>query len=127
MLWTKSIYSNRFVSSRLKEHIHTNNDPRIRHLLIETLMKSGSNEEMLQAVRNLPCVFLCPFESIRDCGCLCRTCHFERLEREMNDDSSLDGGRFDSGTMGDLDRMVRSFEWTCSEKTPLLLYSRATM
>ena len=26
----------------------------------------------------------------------------------MNDDSSLDGGRFDTGTMGDLDRMVRS-------------------
>ncbi|CAF4211220.1 unnamed protein product, partial [Adineta steineri] len=33
------------------------------------------------------------------------TCHFERLEREMNDDSSLDGGRFDTGNMGDLDRM----------------------
>jgi hypothetical protein len=27
----------------------------------------------------------------------------------MNDDSSLDGGRFDAGTMGDLDRMVNSF------------------
>jgi hypothetical protein len=27
----------------------------------------------------------------------------------MNDDSSLDGGRFDSGTMGDLDRMVSRF------------------
>jgi hypothetical protein len=27
-----------------------NNDPRIRQLLIENLMKSGSNEEMLQQV-----------------------------------------------------------------------------
>jgi len=35
-----------------------------------------------------------------------RTSHFERLEREMNDDSSLDGGRFDTGPMGDLDPMV---------------------
>jgi hypothetical protein len=35
-----------------------------------------------------------------------RTSHFERLEREMNDDSSLDGGRFDAGAMGDLDPMV---------------------
>jgi len=35
-----------------------------------------------------------------------RTSHFERLEREMNDDSSLDGGRFDPGPMGDLDPMV---------------------
>ena len=82
---------------------------------------------MLQAVRNLPCVFLCPFELICDCGCPCRTCHFERLEREMNDDSSLDGGRFDTGTMGDLDRMVCLFEWMFSEKTSLLLYSRVTM
>jgi len=32
-----------------------NNDPRIRQLLIENLMKSGSNEEMLQQfVRNYP-------------------------------------------------------------------------
>ncbi|CAF2849393.1 unnamed protein product [Rotaria sp. Silwood2] len=64
-----------------------NNDPRIRQLLIENLMKSGSNEEMLQQVRNYP------------------TTHFERLEREMNDDSSFDGGRFDTGAMGDLDPM----------------------
>ena len=35
-----------------------------------------------------------------------RSCHFDRLDREMNDDSSLDGGRFDTGTIGDLDRMV---------------------
>jgi hypothetical protein len=35
-----------------------------------------------------------------------RACQFDRLEREMNDDSSLDGGRFDTGTIGDLDRMV---------------------
>lgn len=35
-----------------------------------------------------------------------RSCHFERLEREMNDDSNIDGGRFDTGTIGDLDRMV---------------------
>jgi hypothetical protein len=27
----------------------------------------------------------------------------------MNDDSSLDGGRFDTGAMGDLDPMVNSF------------------
>jgi hypothetical protein len=40
---------------RLKEHMQTNNDPRIRQLLIESLMKSGSNEEMLQqVVRNFP-------------------------------------------------------------------------
>ncbi|CAF1292179.1 unnamed protein product [Adineta steineri] len=72
----------------LKEHVQINNDPRIRQLLIENLMKSGSNEEMLQqVVRNYP------------------TSHFERLEREMNDDSSLDGGRFDTGPMGDLDPM----------------------
>jgi hypothetical protein len=38
-----------------------------------------------------------------------RSCHFDRLEREMNDDSSLDGGRFDTGTIGDLDRMVNQF------------------
>ena len=35
---------------RLKEHLQMNNDPRIRQLLIENLMKSGSNEEMLQQV-----------------------------------------------------------------------------
>jgi hypothetical protein len=38
-----------------------NNDPRIRQLLIENLMKSGSNEEMLQQfVRNYPyeCLFV---------------------------------------------------------------------
>lgn len=37
---------------RLKEYMQTNNDPRIRQLLIEALMKSGSSEEMVQAVRN---------------------------------------------------------------------------
>ncbi|CAF4373092.1 unnamed protein product [Rotaria socialis] len=72
----------------LKEHVQINNDQRIRQLLIENLMKSGSNEEMLQQVRNYP-----------------GTTHFERLEREMNDDSSFDGGRFDTGAMGDLDPM----------------------
>jgi len=36
-----------------------NNDPRIRQLLIENLMKSGSNEEMLQQfVRNYPYEYL---------------------------------------------------------------------
>lgn len=35
-----------------------------------------------------------------------RTTHFER---EMNDDSSYDGGRFDTGAMGDLDPMVNYF------------------
>jgi hypothetical protein len=40
---------------RLKDHLQTNNDPRIRHLLMETLMRSGSNEEMLQQfIRNYP-------------------------------------------------------------------------
>lgn len=40
---------------RLKEHLQTNNDPRIRQLLMETLMRSGSNEEMLQQIiRNYP-------------------------------------------------------------------------
>ncbi|CAF1080629.1 unnamed protein product [Adineta ricciae] len=72
----------------LKEHVQMHSDPRIRQLLIENLMKSGGSEEMLQqVVRNYP------------------TTHFERLEREMNDDSSLDGGRFDTGAMGDLDPM----------------------
>lgn len=72
----------------LKEHLQINNDQRIRQLLMETLMRSGSNEEMLQQIiRNYP------------------SCHFERLEREMNDDSSLDGGRFDTGTMGEIDRI----------------------
>ena len=42
------------LSFRLQEHNQTNNDPRIRHLLIENLMKTGNNEEMLQAVRNYP-------------------------------------------------------------------------
>jgi hypothetical protein len=90
-----------------------NNDPRIRQLLIENLMKSGSNEEMLQQfVRNYPYKFffvgfffiIYLFVYYKN-----RTCHFERLEREMNDDSSLDGGRFDTGAMGDLDPMVNSF------------------
>ncbi len=41
--------------SRLKEHVQMNNDPRIRQLLIDNLVKSGSNEEMLQqVVRNYP-------------------------------------------------------------------------
>lgn len=69
----------------LKDHIQSNNDPRIRQLLIENLVKSGSNEEFLQRlVQNYP------------------PCH---SEREMNDDSSLDGARFDTGTIGDLDPM----------------------
>jgi len=39
----------------LKEHIQVNNDPRVRQLLIENLVKSGSNEEFLQQVaRNYP-------------------------------------------------------------------------
>jgi len=43
------------LSLRLKEHIQMNNDPRIRNLLIENLMKSGGNEDMLQQfVRNYP-------------------------------------------------------------------------
>lgn len=37
-----------FFSYRLKDHLQTNNDPRIRQLLMETLMRSGSNEEILQ-------------------------------------------------------------------------------
>ncbi len=49
-----------------------------------------------------------------------RTYHFERLEREMNDDSSLDGGRFDTGAMGDLDPMVNLFYF--QKKKLILLY-----
>lgn len=42
-------------SYRLKEHVQINNDPRIRSLLIEILVKTGSNEETLQQyVRNHP-------------------------------------------------------------------------
>lgn len=51
--------------------------------------------------------------------CLSRTCHFERLEREMNDDSSLDGGRFDAGAMGDLDPMVK--------QTIIIIFSNKTL
>ena len=32
----------------------------------------------------------------------------------MNDDSSLDGARFDPGTMGDLDPMVNNFTFIIS-------------
>jgi hypothetical protein len=46
---------NVFIYFRLKEHLQTNNDLRIRNLLMETLMRSGSNEEMLQQLlRNYP-------------------------------------------------------------------------
>jgi hypothetical protein len=85
-----------------------NNDPRIRQLLIENLMKSGSNEEMLQqVVRNYSYEFFVFLKIIILFIYNKRTSHFERLEREMTDDSSLDGGRFDSGAMGDLDPMVK--------------------
>jgi hypothetical protein len=53
-------------------------------------------------------MFVC-FNNLFICLLKKRTCHFERLEREMNDDSSLDGGRFDTGAMGDLDPMVNLF------------------
>jgi hypothetical protein len=40
---------------RLKDHLQMNNDPHIRQLLMGTLMRSGSNEEMLQQfIRNYP-------------------------------------------------------------------------
>jgi hypothetical protein len=38
----------------------------------------------------------------------------------MNDDSSLDGGRFDTGAMGDLDPMVNLFYF--QKKKLILLY-----
>lgn len=43
------------LSFRLKEHVQINNDPRIRTLLIEVLVKTGSSEETLQQyARNNP-------------------------------------------------------------------------
>lgn len=50
----KIFYQYNIIYFRLKEHMQINNDQRIRQLLIENLMKSGSNEEMLQQVRNYP-------------------------------------------------------------------------
>jgi len=40
----------------------------------------------------------------------------------MNDDSSLDGGRFDTGAMGDLDPMVSLFYFQQKKKESFFLY-----
>jgi hypothetical protein len=40
----------------------------------------------------------------------------------MNDDSSLDGGRFDTGAMGDLDPMVNLFFFGRTKKSLFHLF-----
>jgi hypothetical protein len=40
----------------------------------------------------------------------------------MNDDSSLDGGRFDTGAMGDLDPMVNIYIFLFKNKSSFNLF-----
>ncbi|CAF1619231.1 unnamed protein product, partial [Didymodactylos carnosus] len=86
----------------LKEHLQTNNDPRLKQLLVENLMKSGHSEEVLQQVVK-------SFQG-SDLSSPTLKAHIERIEKEMSEDTNgmdngFDSSRFDGINMDEMDQM----------------------